>query len=183
MSNRYIPDARSCFPTVKGITEKQLDNRKTRDRIKEEFFALSKAERDNQQKEAELRYSAKKAQERKKKEAIKAGKEAILKVKQLENQIARMKEGYKNSRPQYVKGMKSDFYNTQEWRELRWKVIQESKGCCYICGRNNKKDGVILHVDHIKPRSKFPELELVKSNLQILCEDCNLGKSASIQQF
>jgi len=35
----------------------------------------------------------------------------------------------------------------------------------------------VLHVDHIKPRSKYPELSLTFSNLQILCEDCNFGKS------
>lgn len=33
-----------------------------------------------------------------------------------------------------------------------------------------------MHVDHIKPRSKYPELELEFTNLQILCADCNLGK-------
>src|SRR5262249_39926358 len=32
--------------------------------------------------------------------------------------------------------------------------------------------------DHIKPRSKFPELELELGNLQVLCADCNLGKRA-----
>ena len=34
----------------------------------------------------------------------------------------------------------------------------------------------MVHVDHIKPRSKYPKLALVKSNLQVMCEDCNLGK-------
>jgi hypothetical protein len=34
-----------------------------------------------------------------------------------------------------------------------------------------------LHVDHIKPRSKFPHLALSLSNLQVLCRQCNLGKS------
>ena len=38
--------------------------------------------------------------------------------------------------------------------------------------------GVVLHVDHIKPRSKFPELELSLDNTQVLCADCNLGKGA-----
>jgi len=32
-------------------------------------------------------------------------------------------------------------------------------------------------VDHIKPRSKFPELELVFDNCQVLCNSCNMGKS------
>lgn len=32
-------------------------------------------------------------------------------------------------------------------------------------------------MDHIKPRSKYPHLELVFNNLQILCKNCNQGKS------
>lgn len=32
-----------------------------------------------------------------------------------------------------------------------------------------------------KPPSKFPDLALVLANLQILCEDCNLGKMARDQ--
>ena len=45
------------------------------------------------------------------------------------------------------------------------------------CGRSRKDHGVVIHVDHIKPRSKYPHLALVFENMQILCEDCNLGKS------
>ena len=44
------------------------------------------------------------------------------------------------------------------------------------CGRSKKEHGVVIHVDHIKPRSKFPELALEFDNLQILCDDCNIGK-------
>lgn len=44
-----------------------------------------------------------------------------------------------------------------------------------LCNRG-RKDGVQMHVDHIKPRAKFPELALVLDNLQVLCRDCNLGK-------
>ena len=78
----------------------------------------------------------------------------------------------------YRKGMKSEFYQTFEWRQLRWKVLLESDKCCAMCGRS-KAHGIILHVDHIKPRSKYPALELTQSNLQVLCEDCNIGKSNS----
>ena len=78
----------------------------------------------------------------------------------------------------YRKGMKSEFYQTFEWRQLRWKVLLESDKCCAMCGRS-KAHGIILHVDHIKPRSKHPALELIQSNLQVLCEDCNIGKSNS----
>lgn len=36
--------------------------------------------------------------------------------------------------------------------------------------------GIELHVDHIKPISRAPDLALNINNLQILCKDCNLGK-------
>ena len=47
---------------------------------------------------------------------------------------------------------------------------------CKICGRT-EKDGIKLHVDHIKPVSKGGKT--VMSNLQTLCEGCNIGKGNS----
>jgi 5-methylcytosine-specific restriction endonuclease McrA len=86
--------------------------------------------------------------------------------------------GYKptktDDKPIKVKG---EFYKSREWRELRVKALINNGRKCCLCGRNPKEHGIILHVDHIKPRSKYPELELKLRNLQILCEDCNLGKS------
>lgn len=70
-----------------------------------------------------------------------------------------------------------DFYSSREWRQLRVRVLQKYECKCMMCGRSPKVHGVVLHVDHIKPRSKHPELELDITNLQVLCEDCNLGKS------
>lgn len=81
--------------------------------------------------------------------------------------------------PKYQPCMKSEFYLTREWRELRWKVLVASDGKCQMCGRG-KQDNVILHVDHVLPRSKFPLLELNDKNLQVLCEDCNIGKSNKV---
>lgn len=69
-----------------------------------------------------------------------------------------------------------EFYDSQEWREVRYLVLKHYGFKCMTCGRSPKKHGIVLHVDHIKPRSKFPELELDPMNLQVLCEDCNLGK-------
>lgn len=71
----------------------------------------------------------------------------------------------------------TSFYLTDEWRKLRYRVLRKYKARCMCCGRNRQEHGVTIHVDHIKPRSKFPKLELDFNNLQILCEDCNLGKS------
>lgn len=68
------------------------------------------------------------------------------------------------------------FYASNSWREVRYIALKQSGGCCTLCGAR-ASDGVSLHVDHIIPRSVSPEKELDLNNLQILCEDCNLGKS------
>lgn len=70
---------------------------------------------------------------------------------------------------------KKDFYRSPAWREVRYKALVLHGRACMCCGEMPPK--IILHVDHIKPRSKYPQLELELDNLQILCEDCNLGKS------
>jgi hypothetical protein len=67
---------------------------------------------------------------------------------------------------------KFNFYRSREWLELRYQTLARYGAKCQLCGSDYK-----IHVDHIKPRSKFPHLSLDPDNLQILCEDCNLGKS------
>jgi len=69
-----------------------------------------------------------------------------------------------------------DFYSSSKWKEVRYIALQQSEGKCNLCGAM-AKDGVSLHVDHIKPRSLYPDLELQLSNLQVMCQDCNQGKS------
>ncbi len=69
----------------------------------------------------------------------------------------------------------TNFYQTQKWKRLRLKAFETCGTRCQCCGRFAPE--VILDVDHIKPRSKFPELELNLDNLQILCRECNQGKS------
>ena len=68
------------------------------------------------------------------------------------------------------------FYASKEWQRLRYRVLSERGNKCECCGAS-PEDGAQLHVDHIKPRSRFPELALEKSNLQVLCKPCNMGKS------
>ncbi len=65
------------------------------------------------------------------------------------------------------------FYQSKQWRALRYEVLRYYGGRCMCCGSTGP-----LHVDHIKPRKHFPELSLTFLNLQVLCKDCNLGKSA-----
>ncbi|MFG1594112.1 HNH endonuclease [Halobacteriovorax sp. CON-3] len=68
------------------------------------------------------------------------------------------------------------FFNSNTWKGVRYKVLRRDGGVCSLCGRG-RCDGVILHVDHIKPISKNWNLRDDIDNLQVLCEDCNIGKS------
>lgn len=62
-----------------------------------------------------------------------------------------------------------------EWRRVRMSVLANAHGRCACCGCG-ANDGAVLHVDHIKPRKRFPDLALDPKNLQVLCEECNHGK-------
>lgn len=57
----------------------------------------------------------------------------------------------------------------------RYQVFQRDGWRCVSCGRNPDEHSIILHVDHINPRSKGGPNEL--KNYQTLCNLCNLGKS------
>jgi hypothetical protein len=78
----------------------------------------------------------------------------------------------------YKQRFKSDdrFYNSQAWKEVRYFVLKRDGRRCVCCGAT-PEDLVKMHVDHIKPRSIRPDLEVDPNNLQVLCEDCNVGKS------
>lgn len=59
---------------------------------------------------------------------------------------------------------------------LRYAVLTRDGGRCVLCGRSSR-EGAILQVDHIVPKSwgKIPVASL--DDLQTLCRECNLGKS------
>lgn len=61
---------------------------------------------------------------------------------------------------------------------MRYDVLRRDKFRCVLCGAT-AKDGVQLHVDHIRPLSKGGKTEM--SNLRTLCDRCNLGKGAKIE--
>jgi len=65
-----------------------------------------------------------------------------------------------------------NFLNSKAWKLLRKEIMCEHKNICVYCGSTEQ-----LNVDHILPKSKFKELALLKSNLQILCWTCNKKKS------
>jgi 5-methylcytosine-specific restriction endonuclease McrA len=72
---------------------------------------------------------------------------------------------------------KSDaFLSSFQWRTLRMAAFKKYGNRCQCCGAS-PADGIVLNVDHVKPRKHHPELALDINNLQILCAACNHGKS------
>jgi HNH endonuclease len=73
-----------------------------------------------------------------------------------------------------------EFYRSHGWRRLRVDALEGNRErygtltceCCLTMAAGQ------WHVDHIRPRSSHPELALEPANLQVLCEDCNVGKGA-----
>lgn len=65
------------------------------------------------------------------------------------------------------------FAASDEWKSVRKKAIELYGAKCMRCGSAEH-----INVDHIKPKSKYPELALDLGNLQILCWPCNKAKSA-----
>ncbi len=131
------------------------------------WFSLADARKDDRPEHCRLKC---KNRDEKKRSSI----QQRLKTKQIPtphrrrlNQIRRVEK--KNSNV--------DFYDSDAWRSLRFKVLRKYGYKCMACGA---RPGIHpLHVDHIRPRSKYPRLELDPDNLQVLCRDCNLGKSNS----
>lgn len=73
----------------------------------------------------------------------------------------------------YNRNATKAFFESREWLELRYQTLKRYGRRCMCCGET---EGVI-QVDHIKPRSKYPELALDPENVQVLCQACNTGKS------
>lgn len=71
--------------------------------------------------------------------------------------------------------LNNNFYESKKWRGLRYATIKKYGRRCMVCFTESGE----MHVDHIKPISKYPELALISTNLQIMCKNCNLGKSNS----
>ena len=70
------------------------------------------------------------------------------------------------------------FYRSWEWKQLRYQVLKERGVCCECCGATTA-DHLRIVVDHIKPIARYWHLRLDKTNCQVLCNDCNMGKGRS----
>lgn len=62
--------------------------------------------------------------------------------------------------------------------KLRYSILKRDGFKCQLCGRT-ANDDVKLHIDHILPVSKGGKTE--PSNLRVLCDACNLGKSDDLE--
>lgn len=69
-----------------------------------------------------------------------------------------------------------EFLKTYEWRKVRMEALVKYESRCMCCGRSPIHKGVVINIDHIKPRKLFPDLALDINNLQVLCNECNHGK-------
>lgn len=93
------------------------------------------------------------------------------------------KELFGNVKHHAPKEDREAFYKSWDWRTARMEVLKRHARRCMCCGSTPDDltvDGkpVRLVVDHIKPISRYWHLRLVQSNLQILCDECNMGKGA-----
>lgn len=61
-----------------------------------------------------------------------------------------------------------------EYKLFRESIFKRDKYTCQICGDST---GGNLQVDHIKPRSVFPELTFDKDNCRTLCVNCHKNTS------
>ena len=64
--------------------------------------------------------------------------------------------------------------SSKGWAKARYEALRCAGGKCALCGASSK-DGFVMHVDHVIPRSKGGKSTI--DNLQVLCDVCNIGKS------
>jgi 5-methylcytosine-specific restriction endonuclease McrA len=67
-------------------------------------------------------------------------------------------------------------YGFDEWTALEY---VEAGGKCVYCGINlleNLNSFAAADIDHILPKSKYPEVEAVKNNRVLSCRSCNSTK-------
>lgn len=89
----------------------------------------------------------------------------VLVMRERISRLSQKKEKPKKSRPS------DEFHRSAEWRDLRRRVLEEYGPACMRCGSTGSPQ-----VDHIRPKSLFPDARLDFENLQVLCWPCNRSK-------
>lgn len=79
--------------------------------------------------------------------------------------------------PRMTEGEIRAFYRSPEWKRLRYAALAKFRRRCLCCGAMPSQ-GIQIVVDHIKPIRTHPHLRLKLSNLQLLCDACNIGKGS-----
>ena len=80
-----------------------------------------------------------------------------------------------------IRDEKRIFYSSRLWRALRYRALKENASrhggvpTCEVCAAR-RGPGAVMHVDHSEPLSKNWDRRLDPTNVQIMCDDCNLGK-------
>ena len=97
-------------------------------------------------------------------------------TKQERRAIRKFRKDKRKQRKLLNKRKSDEFLRSYEWRVVRMKVLKRDGARCACCGAT-PHDGRVMNVDHIKPRGMYPELALDMNNLQVLCHECNHGKS------
>lgn len=112
-------------------------------------------------------------------QAIEAGKRRNAEIRRQRNErsIRSKKTVYPDPKMTGNRAANDDdaFYDSWEWKRARYEALKMHGAKCMLCGAT-ADDGARICVDHIKPRAIYPELQLDIANLQILCNDCNMGK-------
>lgn len=68
--------------------------------------------------------------------------------------------------------LSNDFHKSKKWLKARIIIYKAIGKTCLKC--NSHKN---IHIDHIKPKSKYPRSSFDLMNLQPLCSKCNKLKS------
>lgn len=112
-----------------------------------------------------------------KKKKLKKEPSEDRRVTSYKNEIYRLKRELAAAKKRTLGFRADSFFDSRAWREVRIIALVKYGRKCAACGATSGE----MHVDHVKPRSKFPNLALEISNLQVLCRACNLGKSNKIE--
>ena len=91
---------------------------------------------------------------------------------------AKIARGDVDGKPLKTDGTADNLYESWEWKEARFAALKACGRRCLCCGWSPGQGGRNhLVVDHIKPVRTHPHLALDRGNHQVLCNDCNMGKS------